>query len=299
MDGHGGTPEANLSIFGAASRDMRRLRRVLGIIVRHGFGGVFTRNAVGRRFLKEADVMASGDGPSPSAQGLRRLIEELGPTYIKLGQILSMRTDIVPPEYIEALSSLQDQAPSVDVDVVRHRIESDLGAPIDKLFASFDTKPLATASIAQVHRATTLDGHSVVVKVQRPGIEEVLRSDLDLLFMLAKFLEANIEEMKVIAPVEIVLEFENALLRELNFGEEMSNLLKARGYLTKERSVVVPKPFPELSCRTVLTMEYFPGQSLRKVPTPSPLASKAALELAHSFCKQILVDGFFHADPHA
>jgi ubiquinone biosynthesis protein len=135
--------------------------------------------------------------------------------------------------------------------------------------------------------------------VQRPKIEETMRGDLDLLFMLTKALEVSIEEMRLLAPSEIVTEFEMALLRELDFHEELGNLETARKLLDPERRVVVPKPFPELSSRQVLTMEYFSGRSLRRIAPQTPEAKHAVSEILHAACKQVLIDGFFHGDPHA
>lgn len=286
------------SLLASATRNIRRVRRVVGIIARHGFAELFTKSPLGKSFFRQIDVAAEG-GPGPSAKRLRQLIEELGPTYIKFGQILSVRHDLLPPDYIAALAALQDQNSPLPFEGIKARIENDMGASLQELFKEFDPKPLATASIAQTHLAVTHEGRQVVVKIQRPGIADVIRSDIDILFMLAKLLEASIEEMKLFAPSEIVTEFEKAIVSELDFTRELANLEKARQYLVPERAVVVPEPFPTLSCRTVLTMEFFPGRSLRKLEPSSPLAQKAAEELAHSFCKQILVDGFFHGDPHA
>ncbi|RZA16806.1 MAG: AarF/ABC1/UbiB kinase family protein, partial [Proteobacteria bacterium] len=186
--------------------------------------------------------------------------------------------------------------PFSEIQVV---VERGLGRPIAEAFLSFDPTPLATASIGQTHRAVTLGGDEVVVKVQRPGIEQTIRGDLSLLFMLSKALEVGIEEMRLLAPSDIVVEFERALLRELDFTEELHNLERAREFIALERQVKVPKPYPELSVKTVLTMEYFAGKSLRRVVPKSEEAKHAVTEVLHSACKQVLIDGFFHGDPHA
>ncbi len=286
------------SLFASATRNIRRFRKVASIIARHGFAEIFTKSALGKSFFNEINVKAEG-GPGPSASRLRDLIEELGPTYIKFGQILSVRHDLLSPDYIAALASLQDQNTPLPFDAIKDRIESDLGAPLSELFREFEVTPLATASIAQTHRACTHDGKKVVVKVQRPGIAEVIRSDLDILFVFAKLLEACIEEMELLAPSEIVAEFERVTLKELDFTLELTNLIKARGFLKADGSIVIPEPLTELSNPTILTMELFVGRSLRKIAPQTPLAKKIAEKLAHSFSQQILLDGFFHSDPHA
>lgn len=286
------------SLLGAAARDLRRLHVVFRIIARHGFGELFLRSSIGKLIFGQVPVEESMQQQAPALR-FRRLLEELGPTYIKFGQIISMRPDIMPAAYIAALEGLQDQSPPVPFEAVKEVVELALGRPINEAFRAFTPEPLATASIGQTHRAITRDGEDVVVKVQRPGIEETMRGDLSLLFMLAKALEVGIEEMRLLAPSEIVVEFERALLRELDFTEELENLEHARDLISADRQVVVPKPFRDLSSRTVLTMEYFSGKPLRRVEARSDEAKHAVTEILHSACKQVLIDGFFHGDPHA
>jgi|LauGreDrversion4_2_1035121.scaffolds.fasta_scaffold42039_1 ubiquinone biosynthesis protein len=295
-----GQTGAQASIFDVAARDIARLKAVIGVVSRHGFGEVLQRSPLSKFVIgKIQDGEASGASKAaPPAVRLRRLLEDLGPTYIKFGQILSMRPDLLPLSYIEALEELQDQAPVVPVAEIKATITRGLGRPVEELFASFDEVPLATASIGQTHRARTHDGKEVVVKVQRPGIEQVMRGDLDLLYMLAKLLEVGIEELQLIRPADTVAQFEKALVRELDFTEELRNLQTARSYLLPDRAITMPEPFPELSCRTVLTMEFFAGQSLRKLSPRSDQAKHAVTELLHSALHQVLIDGFFHGDPH-
>jgi ubiquinone biosynthesis protein len=293
--------ESSNSLLGVAARDIKRLQAIFLIIARHGFGELFLRSSIGRIFFSQVKVDGSSERwrDQPAATRFRRLLEDLGPTYIKFGQIMSMRPDIMPASYISALEGLQDQTPAVPFEAIREVVERSLGQSLEDLYAEFSREPLATASIAQTHRAVTKSGDAVIVKVQRPGIEHTMRGDLDLLFMLTKALEVSIEEMRLLAPSEIVTEFEIALLRELDFHEELGNLETARKLLDPARRVVVPKPYPELSSRQVLTMEFFPGRSLRRVKPQSPEAKHAVTEILHAACKQVLLDGFFHGDPHA
>jgi ubiquinone biosynthesis protein len=294
------SPEASPSLVGVAVRDLARLRDVAAKVASHGFGELLARTPLGLRLFggappKEDAALAQA---TPAVR-LTRLLASLGPTFIKLGQILSMRRDLLPAEYIAALETLQDAAPVVDFATVRAQVESGLGAPLGELFAAFEEKALATASIAQTHLATTHGGERVVVKVQRPGIEPLMRGDLDLLYLAAQVLEASIDEMQLLGVTAVVQEFEKGLLRELDFREELSNLMTARELLDRERQLTVPRPYPELSSKTVLTMQFFQGRALRTLEPGSELAKRANDEVVHGACKQVFLDGFFHGDPHA
>ncbi|MCA9530802.1 MAG: AarF/ABC1/UbiB kinase family protein [Myxococcales bacterium] len=293
-------PPRNPSFVGVAVRDLGRLRTVATAVARHGFGELLMRTPVGRRlFHGHAPEGDARLGKAPAAERFAKLLASLGPTYIKLGQILSMRRDILPADYIAALERLQDDAPVLPFEQVRDQVAEGLGEPLEVLFAQFDETPLATASIAQTHLATTHDGDRVVVKVQRPGIAPILKGDVDLLYLGAQVLEASIDEMRLVGPAAIVEEFERGLMEELNFQTELSNLMIARQNLDPERRMIAPRPHPELSCRTVLTMDFFEGRSVRKLERESPLAKLVVEEVLHAAFKQVFVDGFFHADPHA
>lgn len=294
--------ERQTSLFGVAKRDLGRLRKLSAVIMRHGFGELLLRTAVGRRMQArgELDEQAADESHTgSSAERFTAMLASLGPTFIKLGQILSMRKDLFSPEWIAALETLQDKAPVVPFEAIERTIEDSLGVSLSEAFASFEREPLATASIAQTHRATTHDGARVVVKVQRPGIEDVLRGDLDLLYLAAQVLEASIDELQLVSVTAVVAEFEKALVRELDFNQELTNLLLMRSLLDPARKVTVPRPFPELSSRTVLTMEFFAGKPVRTLEPHSEVAKHAVEEIVHAACKQVFIDGVFHGDPHA
>ena len=276
------------SLLGIAARDIERLTQVTATLVRHGFGAL-----VGRGHESNG-----ADAASSQAVRFARLLADLGPTFIKLGQVLSIRRDLLPAEYITALEALQDNAPEVPFAAVREVIEAGLGQPLDALFAAVEQRPLGTASIAQTHRATARDGTPLVIKVQRPGIERILRGDLDLLYLAARALETAIDEMQLAAVSEVIAEFEKGLLRELDFTSELENLESARALLDPARAIVVPRPHRELSCRTVLAMDLFAGASLRTLEPDSAAARHVVEELLHAAVKQVFVDGFFHGDPH-
>jgi ubiquinone biosynthesis protein len=287
------------SLLGVAIRDLGRLRFIAVTVARHGFGELVLRSPLGNRLfngqLPDSDAALTQD---PPAIRFRKLLEALGPTYIKLGQVLSSRVDLIPAEYIRALQSLQDAAPVLPFEQVKDAVEAGLGRPIIEAYASFETTPLATASIAQTHIATTHEGVRVVVKVQRPGVGDLMRGDLDLLYLAARALEATIDELDIYRPSEIVEAFERELVRELNFGHELNNLLTARALLTPDQPVTVPDPLPELSCRTVLTMELFQGRAVRSLTPSSPEAKAAVAAILHTGCRQAFLHGFFHGDPH-
>jgi ubiquinone biosynthesis protein len=285
------------SIFGVAVRDVARLRKVATVVARHGFGEVLFRIP----FVAQLGIVTeeSKEARGTPAERFTRLLGALGPTYIKLGQVLSMRSDLLPADYVQALSTLQDKAPVIPFAEVQKVIESGLGRPIDELYAELSEEPLATASIGQTHVATTKDGRKVVVKVQRPGIGEVMRGDLDLLYLAARGLESSIEELELMQPSAIVAEFEKSLLRELNFSAELANLVRAKDLLDPARPVTVPEPLPELSCRTVLTMSYFEGKPVRALEPGTDEARHAVEEILHVMCKGVFIDGFFHGDPHS
>ncbi|MDB4976681.1 MAG: Ubiquinone biosynthesis monooxygenase UbiB [Myxococcaceae bacterium] len=288
------------SLASAARRDLGRLRKVSATIVRHGFGELLLKTPLGRRLHSRGDIEVDGATiQGTAAVRFTQMLASLGPTFIKLGQILSMRQDLFPREWTTALASLQDKAPVVPVEQIRLIIEEALGMPLSEAFASFEDKPVGTASIAQVHLATTHEGERVVVKVQRPGIESTMRGDLNLLYLGAQVLEASIDELRLVGITDIVVEFERALLRELDFREELSNLIRMRSLLDPKRKLTVPQPYPELSEKTVLTMTFFAGRPLRALEPASALAKHAVDEVVHALCKQVFVDGFFHGDPHA
>jgi predicted unusual protein kinase regulating ubiquinone biosynthesis (AarF/ABC1/UbiB family) len=228
-------------------------------------------------------------------------LEKMGPTYIKLGQLLSTRPDILPPAYMEALTRLQDKVEPFPFQEVEKIIAAELGVRISKAFQEIDPKPLAAASIGQVHKAVLRDGRQVAIKVQRPGIRERMIEDLDVLAEIAEFLD-NHTEMGRRAQFSLVLgEFRRVLLRELDYSEEAANLTTMGHNLANFPRIVVPQPIEDYSTGRVLTMEYVTGQ---KITALSPVVrveldgEALAEELFKAYLQQILVDGFFHADPH-
>ena len=287
-----------------AVQDLKRLREISAVVVRHGFGELLDRTrlweTLGRR--PEAARLSPEMMRATTARRFRETLAELGPTFIKLGQILSARPDIVPADFIAELSQLQDSAPPMPVELVFELIEKGLGKPSHQLFAFVDPAPLASASIAQVHRARLASGEEVVVKVQRPGIEEQIRSDTDLLSYLARFLEGVIEETGIYTPTGIVTEFRAAMMQELDFDNEARNIEAFAKNHAERPYVVVPKLFRELSCRTVITLEELKGVKLKTVlesPQHEGIDRKQlAKHVLDASFHQLFTDGLFHGDPH-
>lgn len=230
-----------------------------------------------------------------------RDLERLGPTYIKLGQLLSTQSSWIPEPYLRSLEELQDKVPPFPFEEVERILEGELGGRIKKMFRSFDPEPLAAASLAQVHRAETHDGRDVVVKVQRPGVGKIISEDMEVLEEVAGFLERNTEAGRHYRFREQMAELRSALLRELDYRQEARNMELMADNLAEFKNILVPRPLESYSAGRVLTMQYLAGRKITKL---TPLARMdvqgrvLAEELSRAFMKQILLDGIVHVDPH-
>ena len=237
----------------------------------------------------------------PQASELVNDIEKLGPTFIKLGQLLSTRADFIPPVYTEALSRLQDDVKPFPYEEVEAIVAVELGARVSKAFSEFEREPLAAASLGQVHRAALRDGRTVAVKVQRPHIREKMAEDLDAMQEIAEFFDAHTEIGRRYNFTMIIEELRKSLMRELDYRIEGGNLHTFRARLSKFERIIIPEPIDDYSTGRVLTMDYIAG---RKITRLGPLArlefdgAELADELFQAYLQQILVDGVFHADPH-
>ncbi len=286
-----------------AIQDIRRLRKITSVLTRHGFSAVAFRSGLAK-YTPDIDESFSeseeliGEDRSEAAVRFRNVLEDLGPTFVKLGQILSTRPDLVPREFMEELKKLQDQVQPMSLEKIHEQVERSLAKPVEECFEFFDEKPLAAASIGQVHKARTVEGAECVVKVQREGIKEQIQSDLDILRTLAAILEATIEEVELYSPKAIVSEFEDAILSELDFMKEARNIREFGSNFAEVEAVSVPEVFDAYTTSEVLTMEFVKGKKLSSIDADSELAEVVLKNLLDAMVKMVLYDGFFHGDPH-
>ena len=247
-----------------------------------------------------ADYTDDGDVPA-KAEELTDDLERMGPTYIKLAQLLSTRADLIPPPYAKALSRLQDSVEPFPFEDVERIVTEELGVRLSRAFSSFDATPLASASLGQVHRATMRDGREVVVKVQRPGIKERIAEDMEALAELAEFADRHSEAGRKYGFGELLEQFRRSLNGELDYRKEAANLTALARIVSKYDRLVIPEPIDDYTTGTVLTMDYIRG---RKITDLGPLGRMEldgralAEQLFEGYLDQILIEGFFHADPH-
>jgi len=294
-----------IGVLGRTYRHLNRYRQILTILFKYGFGDLLEMLKidqyieVGLQMISKNPEVRIGRLSKP--QGLRMAFEELGPTYIKLGQILSTRPDLIPMEFIQELSKLQDNVPAFPFEQVRKVIDSEFGQPSEDVFDQLDEEPLASASIGQVHRAVLKDGEAVAVKFQRPGIRKIIEVDLEIMLHLATLAERHIEELALHRPVKIVEEFARTLEKEIDYKTEATNMERAASQFLDDPNVYIPKVYRETTTSRVLTTEYIDGIKISNVEAleaagldPKVITARGA----DLVLKQVFDHGFFHADPH-
>ncbi len=284
-----------------------RLRRILTILcasVRHRLDLLIdaeTLPAPLRWSVTYSPWRLLGTPKQPRGERLRRALEELGPIFVKFGQILSTRRDLLPTDIADELAKLQDQVPPFPSEMAVTLIETALGASVDTLFARFEREPLASASLAQVHAATLLDGREVVVKVLRPGVEKIIRQDLALLYTLARLIERHLPDGKRLRPVEVIADYENTILDELDLKREAANTAQLRRNWLNSGLLYVPDVYWDYTRQNVLVVERIDGipvtdvAALQAQGTDMKLLAERGVEI---FFTQVLRDSFFHADMH-
>src|SRR5258708_23832530 len=278
---------------------LKRYKDIIALLVKYGRSDLVKQASLAKTGGNHSNALART--VAPKAEELASDLENLGATFIKLGQLLSTRGDLFPEPYLDALSRLQDQVEPFPYEDVEQIVSSELGVRISKAFAEFDRAPAAAASLAQVHPAHLRDGRAVVVKVQRPGVRDQIVNDLDALEEVAGFIDAHTEVGKRYEFGNLLAELRRTLLRELDFQREASNLIRLGENLREFDRLIVPVPIEDFTTSRVLTMEYVAGKNISNL---SPLrlleleGADLADELFRAYLKQILIDGFFHADPH-
>ncbi|MCW8892512.1 MAG: AarF/UbiB family protein [Deltaproteobacteria bacterium] len=287
-------------------RSLKRYRQVLGVLIKYGFGHIIEQLNIdyylelGKRIVSLGTASRELERLTQAAR-FRLALEELGPTFIKLGQLLSTRPDILPADVVAELSKLQDRIPPVPSEQIMAQIHCELGYPVEELFQSFEQTPLATASIAQVHRGTLKSGEQIVCKVRRPDIETVIETDLDIMMGLAYLIERHLPGGDIYDPVGVVKEFRRTIQRELDFSREGRTIDRFSVNFAEDETVRIPQVYWDLTGRTVLTLEYLSGikiSHVRELEDAGYDLKTIAQNGADNFLKQVFVHGLFHADPH-
>jgi len=282
--------------------DMGRLREIIRVMTKYHFGNILEAVGLKNRLFETLKlyIKSPEEVHEPAHVRLRLVLEELGTTFIKLGQVLSTRADLVGREVAEELAKLQDEAPPFPFEDVKRVLESELGVPMEEVFAEFQEEPVASASIGQVHRARLRNGDAVAVKVQRPGIADTVKSDIILMKYLAKLANDRVPGLRYYNLPGIVAEFERAIRKELDYHQEANNVERFRAMFMDDETVYAPYVYREYSTGKVLTMEYVDGVKLTDI-LKSDIKFNArviAERGARCYFKQIFIHGFFHADPH-
>ncbi|MES1241300.1 MAG: AarF/UbiB family protein [Acidobacteriota bacterium] len=280
------------------THNLKRYKDIAGLLIKHGRADLAQAIQVDDNLPQDEETATAVSG---DPEELARDLESLGPTFIKLGQLLSTRSDLLPQPYLDALSRLQDRIEPFSFAEVEQIVSSELGVRLSKAFEDFDDVPLAAASLGQVHRARLRDGREVVVKVQRPNIQQTILEDLEAFREMASFIDKHTEVGRRYAFQDMLEEFRKALLRELDYRREARNLVTLGRNLRHYERLVVPQPVEDYTTARVLTMDYIEGTKITGI---SPVVrididgQALALDLCRAYLDQILVDGFFHADPH-
>lgn len=287
-------------MFGVVVHDVQRLATIASILHKFGFGNIVKaiNTGVSADFQSSSEILESfKKQPSNTAINLRAAIEELGTTYIKFGQMLSTRYDLLPRNIIDELSKLQDGSPRMEFDTIKAILNEAYGN-YQNYFQHIDEIPLGSASIAQAHRATLIDGTNVVLKIQRPGLLPLIRSDIDILNIIAKVLDNHIEEIAYFNLPALIDEFERSIVSELDFTNERANIEYFAQKYGANPMFQFPEPFKELSRSNILVMREIIGQKITTIEPDTPSAHQMANAILDIAFDMVFKEGIFHADPH-
>jgi len=294
-----------LQVAFSTMRDLPRLQEITSVMIRHGLGDVVRRIGVSTVLERAGQILSWGASAEAMKldppQRLRHALQELGPTFVKLGQVLATRVDLFPPEWIAELEKLHSTVPPVPFEQLLPELTRALGRSPFEVFVGLDTVAQGSASIAQVHRASLADGTSVVLKIRRPGIRPKVEADLRLLGHLASLIDSEMPEARRYQPVEIAAQFAHSLERELDFTVEATNIERFATHLAGDPYIVIPKVYPQYTSETLLVQEHvsgIPGTDMAAVEAAGLDKRVIAARGAEVLLRMILVDGFFHADPH-
>ena len=298
-------PIRKIGLVGRTYRHVQRYRQILGVLIRYGFDDLVDNLEI-ERYLDIGLRMVSRRRRErieklSRPQRLRLALEELGPTFVKMGQVLSTRVDVLPADFVQELAGLQDSVPPFGFAEVKSTIEQQLHRPLEEAFEQFDEPPLAAASLGQVHRARLHDRQEAIVKVQRPRIKETIVVDLEILLHLATLMERHVEGWELHRPTAVVEEFARTLERELDYTVEAAHIERFGRQFTREVTIYVPQVYRELTTARVLTMEYVDGikvSDLERLDREGYDRQEIARRGADLIMEQVFVHGFFHADPH-
>jgi len=284
-----------------AVRQLGRLSEIAQVAAKHGFGYLFDsrrRNGFGRRQQEVETEDAEG---STRGQRLRAMLDELGPTFVKFGQLLSTRPDVIPPDIVFELRNLQDKVTPFSSDEAKQVIEDELGLTVDQLFVEFDSEPIAAASIGQVHRAVLPNGRDVVVKVQRPDAPRQIEADLELMYQAARLTRDRVKSLSFVDSIALVDEFARSIRQELDYRAEARNAEQFHKNFAGNPRVTIPRVYWQYSRSRVLTLDYVRGTKLRDVDLDAYTLDERrmlATTMTEAWMTMIFRHGFFHADPH-
>ncbi len=284
-------------------RDINRLREIITVLFEEGFDFLIAKIRLKHKvpLTKRLKARIEQKKKFSIEKRLRLTLERLGPTFIKFGQVLSVRPDLIPKSYIRELENLQDKVPSFSYDIVKQQVKKELGKNIEDLFLQFEKNPIASASISQVHKAILKNNKKVAVKIQRPNVRKIMETDIEIMFYVAKLLEKQIPKIKKFNPTQIIEEFAKWTEKELDFKKEAVNAKRFARNFSRDKTVKIPEIYDSFTTNKILTMEFIDGIELHNIKQIKKKKINLQPLIEHGFnavLTQVFIHGFFHADPH-